>query len=197
MGTSSNRSNSRFAFSDASRAQKERAPAICRGPEAESLAASGRFSANHSGGRSRATHVRCHPNIRVRTHIFDAKAGALRRQEPERHKPAVAYKRLSVRYKPGLHRPVVPRIPVALPELRTHRQVPPNQRPVLRSRNPESNKPAPMRSPPKIPEWLLRERELYSSQSSSCCVAARTLTRTAGDSCVPQNLAADYASQCG
>jgi hypothetical protein len=106
--------------------------------------------------------VRSHPNIPAGTHILDAKARAVG-EEPARHRPAVPYKRLSVPYKPGLRRPVVSCTPVGPPGLRTRQQVPPNQRPVLRSRNPESNKPAPMRSPLKIPKRLLRERELYSS----------------------------------
>jgi hypothetical protein len=128
-----------------------------------------------TGDRSHATHARSHhPNNPVRRHILAAKLPALRRQEQatalRRQKPATALRRQelaprrqTVPYKPGLHRPVVPCTPVGALALRIHRQVPPNQRPVLRSRNPESNKPAPMRSPLKIPKRLLRERELYSS----------------------------------
>jgi hypothetical protein len=105
-----------------------------------SLQASEVFSATHTGGRSRATHARSHPNIPGRRHILAAKPLALcnsptplelRRQEPAPH-------RLAVLYKPGLHRPAVPRTPVGAPALRTHRQAPPNQRPVLRSRSPDS-----------------------------------------------------------
>jgi hypothetical protein len=143
-----------------------------------SLAASERFSANHNGGRSRAIHARNHPNIRAHTHILDAKAGALRRQEPARHRRAAAYKRLSGPYKPGLRRPVVPCTRVGLREPRTHRQVPPNQRPVPRSRNPESNKPAPMRSPLRIPKRLLRER--YFDSAALCATSTKERCQAKG-----------------
>jgi hypothetical protein len=128
-----------------------------------SLQASEVFSATHTGGRSRATHARSHPNTPGRRHILAAGRSRatharshpntpgrrhilaakplalcnsptpleLRRQEPAPH-------RLAVLYKPGLHRPAVPRTPVGAPALRTHRQAPPNQRPVLRSRSPDS-----------------------------------------------------------
>jgi hypothetical protein len=151
-----------------------------------SLQASEVFSATHTGGRSRATHARSQPNTLGRRHILAAKPQALRNSgapmELRRQEPAP--RRLAVLYKPGLHRPAVPCTPVGMPALRTHRQVPPNQRPVLRSRSPESYKPGPMRSPLKVPKQLLRERELYSSPISLVLVlhgrvAPVHLTRTA------------------
>jgi hypothetical protein len=101
----------------------------------------GRFSATqHTGDRSHATHARSHPNTRARRHIWAAKQRALHSKELRRQEPAL--RRLSVVHKPGLHRPVAPCTPVGLPELRTRRQVPPNQRPALRT---ESYKLVPMR----------------------------------------------------
>jgi len=123
------------------------------------------FSAT-TGDRTRATHARNHANTLVRRHILAAKPRALCRQEPaplELRRQEPAPRRLAVLYKLGLHRPAVQRRPVGVPALRTHRQVPPNQRPVLHSRSLESDKPGPMRWPPKIPKRRRRERELYSS----------------------------------
>jgi hypothetical protein len=111
------------------------------------------FSAT-TGDHSRAT--RSHPNNPVRRHILAATLRAVRKREPAPHK-------LLAVCKPGPHRPAVPRKRVEVPALRTHQRVPPNQRPVLRSRTPESYKPGPMRWPLKVPKRLLRERELYSS----------------------------------
>jgi len=133
-----------------------------------SLQASEVFSATHTCGRSRATHARSHPNTPGRRHILAAKPRALRNSptplELRRQEPAP--RRLAVLYKPGLHRPAVPCTPVGAPALRSHRQAPPNQRPVLRSRSPESYKPGPMRWPLKMPKRLRRERELYPSPIS-------------------------------
>jgi hypothetical protein len=108
-----------------------------------SLQASDVFSATqHIGGRSRATPARSHPNTPARGHILAAKPRALRNSgvpmELRRQEPAP--RRLAALYKPGLHRPAVPCTPLGTPALRTHRQVPPNQRPDLRSRSPESYK---------------------------------------------------------
>jgi hypothetical protein len=121
------------------------------------------FSAT-TGDRSRATHAHSHPNNLAHRHRLAAKLQALHRQEPatglRRREPAPH--KLLVLCKPGLHRPAAQYRPVGAPALHIHRQVPPNQRPVLRSRIPESYKPGPMRWPLKIPKRLLRERELYS-----------------------------------
>ena len=102
-----------------------------------------------------------------------AKPQALRNSPTplELHRQELAPRRLAVLDKPGLHRPAVPCTPVGAPALRTHRQVPPNQRPVLRSRSPESYKPGPMRWPLKMPKRLRRERELYSSPISLVVLA--------------------------
>jgi hypothetical protein len=112
--------------------------------------------------------ARSHPNTLGRRHILAAKPRALRNSPTplELHRQELAPRRLAVPYKPGLHRPAAPFTPLGAPPLRTHRQVPPNQRPVLRSRSPESYKPGPMRWPLKMPKRLRRERELYSSPIS-------------------------------
>jgi len=132
-----------------------------------------------AAGRSRATHARSHPNTLGRRHILAAKPRALRNSPTPLglRRQELAPRRLAVLYKPGLHRPAVPCTPVGAPALRTHRQVPPNQRPVLRSR------PGPMRWPLKMPKRLRRERELYSSPISLVVlvctdVAPLHLTRT-------------------
>jgi hypothetical protein len=136
------------------------------------------FSATN-GERSRAIRARSHPNTLGRTRIRGAEPRALRRQEPatELHRQEPAPRRQTVPYKLGLHRPVVPCTRVGPREPRTRRQVPPNQRPVLRSHNPESNKPAPMRSPLKIPKRLRREREIYSSPIFLVLCRARHIQR--------------------
>jgi hypothetical protein len=136
------------------------------------------FSAT-TGDRSRAIHARSHANNPVRRHILAAKPRALCRQEPatELHRQEPAPRRQTVPNKLGLHRPVVPCTRVGPREPRTRRQVPPNQRPVLRSHNPESNKPAPMRSPLKIPKRLRQEREIYSSPIFLVLCRARHIQR--------------------
>ena len=58
---------------------------------------------SHTGGHSRATRARSHPNTLARTHILDAKPRALCRQEPG-HRQELAPRRLAVAYKQGLHR---------------------------------------------------------------------------------------------
>jgi hypothetical protein len=121
------------------------------------------FSAIRTCGRNRAIHARIRPSTRARRHILAAirwvllvvgrtRAGRnspdpleLCRQEPAPRRLALVDKpglhKLAVPGKPGLHKLAVPDTPVGLPELRTHRQVPPNQQSVLRSRSP----PGPMR----------------------------------------------------
>ena len=103
------------------------------------------FSAT-TGDRSRATRARSHPNNPVHRRISGAKPRAPCTREPAtelRREGPAPHKLLAV-CKPELHRPAVPRKPVEVPALRTHQRVPPNQRPVLRSRTPESYKPGPM-----------------------------------------------------
>jgi hypothetical protein len=130
-----------------------------------------------TGDRTRATHAHSHPNNPAHRHRLAAKLRALHRQEPatelHRQAPATGLRtrepaphKLLVVCKPGLHRSAAQYRPVGAPALHIHRQVPPSQRPVLRSRIPESYKPGPMRWPLKVLKRLFRERELYSSPIS-------------------------------
>jgi hypothetical protein len=69
-----------------------------------SLQASEVFSATHTGGHSRATHARSHPNTPGRKHILVAKPLELRRQERaplELRRQERAPRRLAALYKPG------------------------------------------------------------------------------------------------
>jgi hypothetical protein len=96
-----------------------------------------------------ATHARSRPNTPVHRHILAVKprvlrnSGALmelRRQEP-------APRRLEVLYKPGLHRPAVPCMPVGVPA-----QVPANQ-----------NR-RPMRWPLKMPKGCAENESVRPNQ---------------------------------
>jgi hypothetical protein len=67
---------------------------------------------SHTGGRSRATHARSHPNTLARRHILAAKQWAAAKPQAlrnsptplELHRQELAPRRLAVAYKPGLHR---------------------------------------------------------------------------------------------
>jgi len=112
------------------------------------------FSASHASGR--ANHA---PNNRVHRHMSGVKLlAALSPQAPCRRAPAL--RRLGAA---GLHRPAVPCRPVARQarpalglRIRNQVQVLPNQRPVLRTRNPASHKLGLMRNPQKGRGQLLQ-----------------------------------------
>jgi hypothetical protein len=93
----------------------------------------GRSRANHA--RSRANHARSHPNTRARRHILAAKPRARHIPPAVLCRQGPAPRRLVVRYKPGLHRPAVPRTPAVPPGLRTRAQASQQRhRPRLRPR---------------------------------------------------------------